>query len=265
MSRLARYILALVLSVASGCSTRTASPEPQTPSGADSASQATDSASQATDSTSQAPGQGASVQDWQSALIDVQEGRAQSLQLDQAPPSALLDALPRLDGQLEDLLLDGGLERCADDLAAVVQIKSLMHLRIRQCKLDDSAAGLLTGALPRLQILNLPQAEFTAAGIRKLAELPSLRQLRIGGRQIRDAEAIALAELPKLQSLHLIGVSITGEGLAALGGAPKLVSLYIDDCPLPDEAWQQLFASKPKLHVHIDQQHHDRDPNGHAH
>jgi hypothetical protein len=43
----------------------------------------------------------------------------------------------------------------------------------------------------------------------------------------------------------------------------ELSSLYIDECPLPDTAWTQLFAARPNLHVHVDQAHHDLDPNAH--
>ena len=88
-------------------------------------------------------------------------------------------------------------------------------------------------------------------------------QLRLGGSQLDDAAVAEIARLPKLRSLHLIGPSLTDAALQELAKAPSLTSFYLDDCPLSDSAWELLFAVKPKLHVHIDQLHHDRDPHQH--
>ncbi len=151
-------------------------------------------------------------------------------------------------------------------MPAVAELQQIEHLRIRHSQISDRGiAALCGGNLDRLAILNLPQAQITATGIRHLQRLPSLTNLRLGGKQIDDAAVAEIAQLPKLRSLHLIGPGITGASLRSLAESPKLVSFYLDDCDLPDADWNALFDAKPNLHVHVDQQHHDRDPGKHAH
>jgi hypothetical protein len=74
-----------------------------------------------------------------------------------------------------------------------------------------------------------------------------------------------LPELPALLRLHLIDVPITEDGLRELAKIEQLESLYIDGAQLSDAALDELFRQRPGLHVHINQQHHDRDPHAHAH
>lgn len=167
------------------------------------------------------------------------------------------------DGQLLDLLLDSG--RITDAAMTVIgQLQGLEHLRIRLSGISDAGIqSLCQGGNQSLRILNLPHCTLTEAGIRELRVFPKLVQLRLGGRQLNDAAMSEISQLPALRMLHLIGPGITQDGLIKLAKAPKLTSLYLDDCPLPDEAWTKLFEALPKLHVHIDQAHHDRDPAKH--
>lgn len=201
---------------------------------------------------------------WEEQLARIRSGEAYTLKVETPAGPSLLEALPGLDGKLLELLIDQG-GPTDSWLKTVAQLSSLEHLRIRESPISDLGLTYLAAGGERLQILNLPQSTLTEQGIRELAKLPQLKQLRIGGPQIDDAAARALSELPNLRSLHLIGPAISADGLAALAASRKLSSLYIDDCPLPDSAWQELFDAKPQLHVHIDQHHHDRDPNTHAH
>jgi hypothetical protein len=112
----------------------------------------------------------------------------------------------------------------------------------------------------------VPQAACTAAGVRALASLAVLRSLRLGGPQLAGVEVCeAVASLPQLRSLHLIDVPIGDDGLAALQRLPGLWNLYLDGAGVSDEAWERYFQSCPRVHVHVDQAHHDRDPRGHLH
>jgi len=45
----------------------------------------------------------------------------------------------------------------------------------------------------------------------------------------------------------------------------QLESLYLDGADLSDAAVDELFRARPQLHVHFDQEHHDRDPSRHSH
>ncbi len=176
-----------------------------------------------------------------------------------------LRQLDQLESPLLELQLDAGFsdDACVDFIAG---LDGLEHLRIRKTALQDAdLERLASGSLQSLRILNLPQAKITWRGIRQLAHFPQLMQLRLGGPQLDDRAVGEMAGLPGLRALHLIGPSLTGKALDELATAPKLASLYLDDCPLPDAAWERLFAAKPNLHVHIDQAHHDRDPNPHSH
>ena len=143
-------------------------------------------------------------------------------------------------------------------------LPNLEHLRLRGPGVDDAALAEIA-KLTSLQILNIPRGEFTDAGLQQLKSLPNLVQLRFGSPHVTDAGMTTLAELPALRRLHLIDVPITDEGLRVLATIDQLESLYIDGAALSDSAYDTLFRQRPNLHVHINQQHHDRDPHSHAH
>lgn len=203
--------------------------------------------------------------EFETQFAAVQSGQSATLRLTLQPITPeQLKRLAKLPGLL-DLLLDaGGVDD--NDLALVGQWGQLEHLRIRESTIGNAGlAKLCEGGMPNLAILNLPHTQLTSAGLEALAKLPKLEQLRLGGQQIDDAAVASIARLPHLKSLHLIGPSLTGAALESLAAAPRLASLYLDDCPLDDTAWQALFDAKPNIHVHVDQQHHDRDPANHKH
>jgi len=152
----------------------------------------------------------------------------------------------------------------AEGIAALEELPALAHLRIRGGGIGDEALAAIA-QLEGLKILNLPRGEFTAGGLGRLKELPHLEMLRFSSPHISDAGLPALAKMPSLTRLHLIDLPITDAGLAELATIDRLQSLYIDGGQISDVAWDELFRQRPKLHVHINQQHHDRDPNRHPH
>jgi len=188
-------------------------------------------------------------------------GEAIAIRLAHAKISAeQLQKLGAVSSKLLELQLDAGV---VDDtsLESIAALTALEHLRLRDSPITDAGiAKLDPSQLPNLRIVNLPQANLTAAGLEHLATFPNLVQVRLSGAQLDDRAAEILARFPSLRSLHLIAPKFTDLALDQLAKAPKLSSLYIDDCHLNDAAWERLFAAKPSLHVHIDQHHHDRDP-----
>ena len=72
-----------------------------------------------------------------------------------------------------------------------------------------------------------------------------------------------LLQFPALKSLHLIDVPLGDEGLDAVARYDGLWNLYLDGAGVSDAAWERYFALHPEVHVHVDQAHHDRDPNRH--
>lgn len=184
---------------------------------------------------------------------------------------------------------------------AVVALEGLTHLDLQEGVATDAHAARLAG-LPRLErlvlrhsplgdegfrhlaacralrILNVPQAACTRAGLEALAALPHLASLRLGSARLvgeggRDgppddadegrAVAGALLGLRALRTLHLIDVPLGDAGLHVLAGHEGLRTLYLDGAGISDAAWERYFARRGDVHVHVDQAHHDRDPNRH--
>lgn len=165
---------------------------------------------------------------------------------------------------LRELVLEQG--RADDGRAEILAtLTGIERLVLRESPLGDAAFQRIA-ACRALRDLNVPQAACTAAGVRALEPLPALRSLRLGGPQLAGVEVCeAVASLPQLRSLHLIDVPIGDDGLAVLQRLPGLWNLYLDGAGVSDEAWEGYFQACPRVHVHIDQAHHDRDPHGHLH
>lgn len=207
---------------------------------------------------------------FQQHLMQIVQGETTQLHTTQfAVDQSMLRLLPI--GQLQEsesasldvVLIDQGV---VDDegMAILGQIPDLQHLRLRLSPITDAGLKPLLHQ-SSLWYLNLPHSELTAEGVRSLQQLPRLRQLRLGSPQLGNDVSAAIAEIRSLRGLHLIGVPITDEGLRLIAGLPHLESLYLDDSAVTDVGWEWLFRNHPELHVHVDQQHHDRDPHAHPH
>ncbi len=186
---------------------------------------------------------------------------------------AVVAAVPLTDAEWESLRGLTGLRALvleqgrADDGRAEIlaTLTGLERLVLRESPLGDAGFRRLAEC-PTLRDVNVPQAACTAAGVRALAPLADLRSLRLGGPQLAGSEVCeAVTSLHKLRSLHLIDVPIGDDGLAVLQRLSGLWNLYLDGAGVSDEAWERYFQACPRVHVHIDQAHHDRDPRGHLH
>lgn len=161
-------------------------------------------------------------------------------------------------------------EGVADDGRAVLlsRLPRLERLVLRASPLSDEGLCHLA-ACHTLRDVNLPQARCTRAGLAALAELPRLKSLRLGSPDLcPDGDGGAdlgriLLQFPALKSLHFIDVPLGDEGLDALSRYDGLWNLYLDGAGASDAAWERYFALHPEVHVHVDQAHHDRDPNRH--
>ena len=166
---------------------------------------------------------------------------------------------------LKELLVDHPESRLSvAGIASLAALPHLEHLRIRGRGIGNACLVELARC-ENLRILNVPQASFDDDGLAALAELPKLVQLRFGSPDVTDRGMQILAGFPTLVRLHLIDVPITNEGLMELAKIERLESLYIDGGNITDDGWDELFRLRPKLHVHVNQQHHDRDPHKHPH
>jgi len=188
----------------------------------------------------------------------VRAGRADHIEAVEVLAAADWESLRGLAG-LRVLVLQSGVagDAEAEILATLPDVERLV---LRQSPLSDAGFSTLAGCRS-LADLNVPQAACTAAGITSLAQLPNLESLRLGGANLAGPEvARAIAGLPALRSLHLIDVAIGDEGLAALAELGTLRNLYLDAAGVSDAAWGRYFEARPRVHVHVDQAHHDRDP-----
>jgi hypothetical protein len=197
----------------------------------------------------------------------VREGTTDRIQLESTRLSD--DDLAELPGleNLRELLLDHPDSRFTPaGIRQLIGLPNLEHLRIRGRGIDDEALAHLA-KFDSLRILNVPFATFGDESLGHLKALTHLEQLRFGSPRVSDAGMPTLAELPSLKRLHLIDVRITDLGLRELARIEQLESLYLDGAIVSDESYEELFHTRPRLHVHINQQHHDRDParQGHEH
>ena len=143
-------------------------------------------------------------------------------------------------------------------LQHITGISRIKRLSIRRSTLGDGQAERLA-AMPNLEILNIPDTEFTAVGFRHLCESKKLLSLRIGTRQRIDRLGECLQGTESLRHLHLIGIKVDGASLEAILALPELQSLYLDDAGLSEAQLDRLVENGQHLHIHLDQLHLDRD------
>ena len=143
-------------------------------------------------------------------------------------------------------------------LQHITGISRIKRLSIRRSTLGDGQAERLA-AMPNLEILNIPDTEFTAVGFRHLCESKKLLSLRIGTRQRIDRLGECLQGTESLRHLHLIGIKVNGASLEAILALPELQSLYLDDAGLSEAQLDRLVENGQHLHIHLDQLHLDRD------
>ena len=152
----------------------------------------------------------------------------------------------------------------ATGLEQVARLPKLERLQLRGGGIGDDAIAAIAGCA-NLKNLNLPDARFSDAGLAELKALAQLELLRFHTPHVTDHGLAQIAEMKSLRFLHLIGVPITDQGLSHLESMQQLESLYIDDALVTDEGIERLLKALPELHIHINQQHSDRDPNQGTH
>lgn len=188
----------------------------------------------------------------------VRLGLSDTIRLERTPVrDADLGLLRGLD-RLRALFLDQS-EVTDTGLAILGNLPQLEQVRIRGGRIGDQGLVQLSRC-SRLRFLNLPQGQFSDAGLAALTDLPQLELLRFGSPHVTDAGMVHLQAMPRLRFLHLIAVPLTDRGLARIGQCERLESCYLDDIVLSDEAVEALLIARPQLHLHVDQEHHDRDP-----
>ncbi|MCP4890983.1 MAG: hypothetical protein GY904_30860 [Planctomycetaceae bacterium] len=165
--------------------------------------------------------------------------------------------------QLSKLVFDKGAVT-DKSMEIIASLPDLQHLRLRLSPITDDGLRTLSKS-ESLWFLNLPHSEVTAAGVAELQSIRSLRQLRLGSPNLGNEVTREIAKFPSLRGIHLIGVPVTDEGLKTLAEMPYLETLYLDDSAVTQAGWDWLFREHSNLHVHVNQNHLDRDPKRHRH
>ena len=176
--------------------------------------------------------------------------------------SEQLSALPQPEEVRHLQLISPKIE--GEQWQVLTTFRHLAELRAGQGAADDTLMQVLA-AMPQLERLNLPNAEFTDQGLAALAALPKLELLRFGSKHVTDDGLRSVARLSTLRFLHIMDTPITDRGLMHLHELKQLESLYLDGTRVTDEGIGQLLKALPAVHLHIDQQHDDRDPQRHEH
>jgi hypothetical protein len=165
-----------------------------------------------------------------------------------------IDRLTILQVECEDVSIE--------TLVLLAKMPKLEQLHLRGIKIDDERLAILATS-ETIWLLNLPNADITPESIQKLDTMPALRNLRLGIQGGDNRHGRAVSTLARLRVVHLIGVGVTDEGLQSLARMPLLESLYLDGAAVTEQGWSWLFQNNPQLHVHINQKHHDNDPQKH--
>jgi hypothetical protein len=138
----------------------------------------------------------------------------------------------------------------------------LEQLHFRDVSLDDATLDEIAKS-QTIWLVNIAGAKLSPEAIARLTAMPELSQLRLAMENGGNRYAESIAGIKKLRSLHLVGFGINNQSLKLLADLPNLESLYIDDSNVNEDGWKWLFENKTHLHVHVDQKHHDRDPQKH--
>jgi len=179
---------------------------------------------------------------------------------DFSPTSEQLETLASIE-RLRVLRIDNGrLTPQAGEVLA--SMPHLEQLHFRGVSLDDATLDAIAKS-PTIWLLNISGAKLSHEAIARLSDMPKLRQLRLAIENGGNRYAEAVANIKTLRALHLIGIGINNDGLKLVAGLPNLESIYIDDSNVNEIGWIWLFENKTHLHIHIDQKHHDRDPQKH--
>jgi hypothetical protein len=89
------------------------------------------------------------------------------------------------------------------------------------------------GPITRIDLSGCQTLSFEV--LEKLAMLPDVEQLRLGGTNISDADLKAMAGYPKLVGIHLASTNVTDEGLFNLSRLDRLIGLSVSATRVTDK------------------------------
>jgi formylglycine-generating enzyme required for sulfatase activity len=161
---------------------------------------------------------------------------------------ASIARLPRL----QRLELSGCTNLDDADFAVLGQAYLLSSLQLSQTAAGDRAATALV-QLNHLHELRIGSEHLSDAGVRKLCEIVSLRNLTIAPEAVNLTDA-ATSDLWRLVNLHSFGVAapnVTGSGLSTVGELPRLEWMSLEGAGICDVALKHAAESDSLQRLHV--------------
>jgi len=153
-----------------------------------------------------------------------------------------------------------------DDVLRSVPWRSLTRLKqlVVHGPVSDNILDQFS-ELSQLEILNLPQATFTDAGVESLADHLQLQLLRFHSPNVSDACLGTIAKMRSLRFLHILDCPVSDQGLPALHEMQRLESFYLDGSKCTEDGLSKLLKELPDLHFHWNETHLESDDHKHPH
>jgi hypothetical protein len=157
-------------------------------------------------------------------------------------------------GSITRLSVKAGDKLADADFALIAKLSHLVSLDISGGLSDDRLAML--GGLSELEYLQTNLAQVTDDGLKPLAKLKALKNLKFfhPGKQFSGAGLAHLAELPNLHSLTVAGsLAFNDEGMAAVAKLPHLTEFRTWHAGMTDEGVKKLKAMKNLKSLYLGQ------------
>ena len=116
---------------------------------------------------------------------------------------------------------------------------------------DFGDAGLapLAPIADKISSLDLARTKVTDAGLKAIAPMKNLTELRLDGTAVTDAGLDSLKGLAALEYLNLYNTKVTDAGIQKLASLPKLKALYLWQTGVTKAGVAQLKAKLPAAHI----------------
>lgn len=141
-------------------------------------------------------------------------------------------------------------------LAALAELPALERLTIAGSLAFNDEGMAAVGKLTRLKEFRTWHAGQTLEGVKKLKDLPNLKQLTLGQRlaykpptTLSDETLVVLAELKSLETLQLEEARLTADALRRLRQLPDLKKLVLSGIDIPESEVEALRRDLPQATI----------------
>jgi Leucine-rich repeat (LRR) protein len=129
-----------------------------------------------------------------------------------------------------------GMTLTGEEFKAIRKIRNLQTLRMRRTKLSPLSIRELSSIR---QLRTLVMTDVTDKSVLEL-DLPNLRTLVLGGKELTDVGLTRLGRIKDLQQLYLEHCEVTDIGMKELAGMSQLKNIHLYDMAVTDEGLKQI-------------------------